>query len=148
VSRYRRMAAPRYARMSALVGQVGSVGWTSEKADHWIAPLILRQGQAELAGQGGELALVVVLAASGGVHWPTGMGQGVDGLMEHGLEGLAGAFARHSPAMNSSGCHAGFQEGGLSPWCEPWQERTELHAMALALLLTGRNPAVKVHHYL
>jgi hypothetical protein len=57
-----------------------------------MGPLALGPGQVELAGEGDELALVVVLAASGGVFDPAGMGQGVDGFVEHGLQGLAGAF--------------------------------------------------------
>ena len=55
------------------------------EADHRMGPLPLRPGQAELAGEGDELALVVVLAAPGGVLDPADMSQGVDGLMEHGL---------------------------------------------------------------
>jgi hypothetical protein len=57
-------------------------------------PLTLRPGQAELAGGGDELAPVVVLAPSGGVLDPAGMSQGVDGLMEHGLQDLAGPFGQ------------------------------------------------------
>jgi hypothetical protein len=41
-----------------------------------VGPLALGPGEAELAGEGDELALVVVLAASGGVFDPAGMGQG------------------------------------------------------------------------
>ena len=48
-------------------------------------PLPLRLGQAQLGGEGDELALVVVLAAPGGVVDPAGMGQAVDGLVQHGL---------------------------------------------------------------
>jgi hypothetical protein len=40
----------------------------------------LGPGQAELAGEGDERALVVVLAGSGGVFDPAGVGEGVDGL--------------------------------------------------------------------
>jgi hypothetical protein len=34
-----------------------------------------------------------------------------------------------------------------TPWCAPWQEHTELHAMALALLLSKPRTCLKVHHY-
>jgi hypothetical protein len=57
-------------------------------------PLPCWPGQAELAGEGDELAPVVVLAAPGGVLHPADMSQGVEGLMEHGLQGLAGAFGQ------------------------------------------------------
>jgi hypothetical protein len=50
-----------------------------------MGPLALGPGQAKLAGQGDELPLVVVLAASGGVLDPADIGQGVDGLVQHGL---------------------------------------------------------------
>src|SRR5215216_230233 len=59
-----------------------------------MGPLAVGPGQAELAGEGDELALVVVLAASGGVLDSPDGGEGVDGLMEHGLQGLAGAFGQ------------------------------------------------------
>ena len=59
-----------------------------------MGPLAVRPGQAELAGEGDELALVVILAATRGVFDPADMGQGVDGLMEHGLQGLAGPFSQ------------------------------------------------------
>jgi hypothetical protein len=55
------------------------------EADHRMRPLALWPGQARLAGEGDELALVVVLPAPGGVVDPAGVGQGVDGLMQHGL---------------------------------------------------------------
>ena len=45
------------------------------EADHRMRPLPLRPGQAELAGEGDELALVVVLAGSGGVFDPADMGE-------------------------------------------------------------------------
>jgi hypothetical protein len=44
------------------------------EADYRMGPLTLCPGQAELAGEGDELALVVVLAAPGGVFDPAGMG--------------------------------------------------------------------------
>jgi hypothetical protein len=69
-------------------------------------PLPLRPGQAELAGEGDELALVVVLAAPGGVFDPAGMGQSVDGLVQHGLQGLAGPFGQ---------ALAGDEQLGLAP---------------------------------
>ena len=46
-------------------------------------------GQAELAGEGDERALVVVFVAPGGVL----DSEGVDGLVEHGLQGLVGTFS-------------------------------------------------------
>jgi hypothetical protein len=58
-----------------------------------MGPLALGPGQTELAGEGDELALVVVLAGLGGVLDPADMGQGMDGLMQHGLQGLAGIFS-------------------------------------------------------
>jgi hypothetical protein len=64
------------------------------EADHRMGPLAIWPGQAELAGEGDELALVVVLATPGGVLDPANMGQGVDSLMQHGLQGLARAFGQ------------------------------------------------------
>jgi hypothetical protein len=61
-------------------------------------------GQAELAGEGDERALVVLLAAPRGVLDPADVGQGVDGLVQDGLQGLAGAFGQAlAGATNSSG---------------------------------------------
>src|SRR5512132_1668552 len=34
-----------------------------------------------------------------------------------------------------------------TPWCEPWQEHTELHAMALALLLSKPRTCPQIHHF-
>ena len=72
-------------------------------------PLPVWPGQAEFAGEGDELALVVVPAAPRGVLDPAGVGQGVDGLMEHGLQGLAGAFGQG---------FAGDEQFGLAPGCQ------------------------------
>jgi hypothetical protein len=72
-----------------LLGQL-DVGETDDR----MGPLAVWPGQAELAGEGDELALVVVLAASRGVFDPADMGEGVDGLVEHGLQGLVGAFGQ------------------------------------------------------
>jgi hypothetical protein len=57
-----------------------------------MGPLAVWPGPAELGGEGDERALVVLLAAPGGVVDPAGVSQGVDGLVQHGLQGLAGAF--------------------------------------------------------
>jgi hypothetical protein len=57
-----------------------------------MGPLAVWPGQAELAGEGDERALVVLLAAPRGVLDPADVGQGVDGLVQDGLQGLAGAF--------------------------------------------------------
>ena len=79
-----------------------------------MGPLAVWPGQAELAGEGDELALVVVLAPSGGIVDPAGMGEGVDGLVEHGLQGLAGAFGQAFAGDEQLGLAAGRRpvEGG------------------------------------
>jgi hypothetical protein len=58
------------------------------EADHRMGPR--PSGQAERAGEGDERALVVVLTAPRGVVDPADMGEGVDGLMEQGLQAGTG----------------------------------------------------------
>jgi hypothetical protein len=72
-----------------------------------MGPLAVRPRQAELAGEDHELALVVVLAAPGGVLDPADMGQGMDGLMQHGLQGLAGPFGQALAGDKQLGLAAG-----------------------------------------
>jgi hypothetical protein len=62
------------------------------EADHWMRPLAVWPGQDQLAGESDELALVMVLAAPGGVLDPADMGEGMDALMQHGLQGPAGGL--------------------------------------------------------
>src|SRR4029450_6301089 len=87
----------RRAQVGEGVGVVGQ-GLFGEgdlgEADDRMGPLALGPGQAEFAGEGDELAFVVVLATSRGVFDTAVMGEGVDGLVQHGLQGLAGTFGQ------------------------------------------------------
>jgi hypothetical protein len=61
--------------------------------------------------------LLWYLPPPGGVLDPAGMGQAVDGLVQHGLEGLAGPSARRSPETNSSGLRrAADRSRAAAPW--------------------------------
>jgi hypothetical protein len=90
---------------------------TSEKPITGCGRCPLGPGQAELAGQVDELTLVVVLATPGGVLDPTNMSEGVDGLMEHSLQGLAGPFGQAFPGHEQLGPpadHRQIQRGALA----------------------------------
>jgi len=50
--------------------------------------------KAQFGGEGQEGALVVVLAAAGDLLDVAGVGEGVDGLVQDGFQGVAGAFGQ------------------------------------------------------
>src|SRR4029453_12378854 len=51
----------------------------------------------------------------------------------------------HPPAPTGQTCPG---PSWRTPWCAPWSDHPELHAMALALLLSKQGPVLKAHHYL
>jgi hypothetical protein len=117
-----------------LVGQ-GLLGQLDlGEADHRMRPLPVWPGQAELAGEGDELALVVVLATAGGVFDPAGM----DGLVEHGLQGLARPFGQALAGDERSGLRraadrsraAALRRPSISVWAANQLAQAAPHAMA------------------
>ena len=79
-------------------------------------PLPLGPGQAELAGEGDERALVVVFAAPGGVLDSAGVGEGVTASWSMICRVWWGPSARHSPETDSSGRRAAADRSRAAPW--------------------------------
>jgi hypothetical protein len=78
-------------------------------------------------------------------------GLGVDQGLQHQRQRLADNIqATASAQRHQQVGHGRLVKGhrGESPWCAPWQGHTELHAMALALLLSRARTSPRVHHFL